>query len=105
MIVKATDAARRTFLGVEFVVLSHGVESMVTKMLYKPGDAPKTHRHPNEQSGYVLSGRYRIAIDSDVCEIGPGDSYTIPRNASHSIEVIDAGEVVDVFSPPRQDYL
>lgn len=34
-----------------------------------------------------------------------GDSYSIPANIEHSIEIIEAGQVVDVFTPIRQDYL
>ncbi len=105
MIVTSNEAQRRKFLGVDFVLLSHGPESMVTKMLYKKGDSPPLHTHPNEQSGYVVSGRYRIVIDGVPCEIGPGDSYSIPRDVAHGLEVIEPGEVVDFFSPPRKDYL
>jgi len=105
MIVKSEDGQGRTFLGVDFVLLSHGPESMVTKMLYKRGDCPPLHKHPNEQSGYVVSGRYRITIGDRASEIGPGDSYTIPRGVEHSVEIIEPGEVLDVFSPPRKDYL
>lgn len=105
MIVKSTEAQGRSFLGVDFVLLSHGPESMVTKMLYKKGDNPPTHTHPNEQSGYVISGEYRIVIDSVAYNIGPGDSYSIPRDIAHRIEIIEPGEVLDFFSPPRKDYL
>jgi quercetin dioxygenase-like cupin family protein len=105
MIVKSNEAQRRSFLGVDFVLLSHGPESMVTKMLYKKEDNPPLHKHPNEQSGYVISGTYRIIIDNVGCEIGPGDSYSIPRDLEHSIEIIESGEVLDFFSPPRKDYL
>ena len=62
MIVKSEDARRRSFLGVDFVLLSHGAESMVTKMLYKKEDDVPLHRHPNEQSGYVISGKYRLSL-------------------------------------------
>ena len=34
-----------------------------------------------------------------------GDSYAIPGNTPHSFEVMESGEVVDVFTPPREDYL
>ena len=105
MIVKSNEALRRSFLGVDFVLLSHGPESMVTKMLYKKDDNPPLHKHPNEQSGYVISGKYRIIIDNVGSEIGPGDSYSIPRDVEHSIEIIEPGEVLDFFSPPRKDYL
>lgn len=105
MIVKSENAQSRNFLGVDFILLSHGAESMVAKMLYKKEDNVPFHVHPNEQSGYVISGRYRIVFGNNDQVIGPGDSYTIPRNVEHRIEIIDAGEVVDVFSPPRKDYL
>jgi len=105
MIVKSNDAQKRSFLGVDFVLLSHGPESMVTKMLYKKGDQPPLHRHSNEQSGYVISGQYRIIIDHVAYVLCPGDSYTVPRDVEHSMEIIEPGEVLDFFSPPRKDYL
>jgi len=105
MIVKSQDGKRKNFYGVDFIVLSHGPESMVTKMLYKFEDKVPFHNHPNEQSGYVLSGKYRIKFSGYDQEIGPGDSYSIPVNVEHSIEIIKAGEVLDFFTPPREDYL
>lgn len=104
MIVTSKNAQRRNFLGVDFVLLSHGPESMVAKMLYKSGDNVPFHKHPNEQSGYVISGSYRIVFGDNNQLIGPGDSYTIPRDLEHRIEIIEPGEVLDVFSPPRMDY-
>jgi len=105
MVVKSNDAQKRSFLGVDFVLLSHESESMVTKMLYKKEDKPPIHTHPNEQSGYVISGKYKIIIDNIEYLICQGDSYTIPRDVEHSIVIIEPGEVLDVFSPPRNDYL
>ena len=105
MIVRSEEAQKRTFLGVDFVLLSHGPESMVTKMLYKKEDAPPSHKHSNEQSGYVISGEYWIIIGNSRHRIGPGDSYSIPRDVKHRIEIIVPGEVLDVFCPPRTDYL
>lgn len=105
MIVTSNEAQKRSFLGVDFVLLSHGPEAMITKMLYKSGDKPPLHKHPNEQSGYVISGRYVVTVDGSKREIGPGDSYSIPRDVMHTIEIIEPGEVLDIFSPPRLDYL
>lgn len=105
MIVKSEDAQKRNFLGVEFVLLSHGPETMVAKMFYKAENNLPKHSHPNEQSGYVISGKYRIFFGDTDQIIGAGDTYTIVRNIEHSIEIIVPGEVIDVFSPPREDYL
>jgi len=105
MIVTSKEAQKRNFLGVDFVLLSHGLETMVAKMLYKKEDNVLFHKHPNEQSGYVISGKYRIVFASYDQVIGPGDSYSIPRDVEHRIEIIEPGKVLDVFSPPRQDNL
>lgn len=105
MIVTSAEAKKRSFLGVDFVLLSHGRESMVAKMLYKKEDNVPFHKHPNEQSGFVISGKYRIIFGENDQVIAAGDSYTIPRDVDHRIEIIEPGEVIDVFSPPRKDYL
>jgi len=105
MITKKKDALKRTFYGVNFVLLSHGPESMVSKMLYKANDNVPSHAHPNEQSGYVLSGKYRIKFSDFDQSLEEGDTYSIPANVEHSIEIIVPGEVIDFFTPPREDYL
>lgn len=105
MITKAGEAVRRQFHGVDLEVLSHGPLTMVTRMLYKSGDRVPTHSHPNEQSGYVLSGRYIVTIGGDTHELKSGDSYTVPAGVEHELVIAEEGLVLDVFSPPRVDYL
>ena len=78
---------------------------MVTKMNYKLGDEVPPHSHPNEQSGYVISGEYIIEFNENKEILKSGDSYCIPENVEHKWRVIKAGEVIDVFTPPRKDYL
>jgi quercetin dioxygenase-like cupin family protein len=78
---------------------------MITKMLYKPGDRVPLHSHPNEQSGYVLHGKYEIVFSDYDQEIVPGDSYSMPGNVPHSLEIVGAGEVLDLFTPTREDFL
>ncbi len=105
MIVKSKNTKHREFKGVKFEVLASGEKSMVTKMNYKIGDKVPLHTHPNEQAGYVISGKYIIHY-ADIKEtLKQGDSYCIPENVEHSWEVITEGEVIDVFTPPRKDYL
>jgi len=105
MIVKSENAKNRQFKGVSFDVLAVGQKSMVTRMNYSVGDNVPLHSHPNEQSGYVISGKYRIKFQNINEILYPGDSYVIPENVEHSWEVIEGGEVIDTFVPPRLDYL
>ena len=105
MIVKSKNSKHREFKGVNFEVLATGAKSMVTKMNYKTGDKVPLHAHPNEQTGYVISGKYIIQYGQIKESLQEGDSYCIPENVEHSWEVITEGEVIDVFTPPRADYL
>lgn len=105
MITKKENAKSRQFKGVSFDVLAVGEKSMVTKMNYKVGDRVPPHAHPNEQSGYVISGKYRIVYQEEDEILTSGDSYSIPENIVHTWEVIEGGEVIDVFTPFRTDYL
>ena len=56
-------------------------------------------------SGYVISGKYKLKFGGEEYVLTEGDTYSIPADVEHSIEIMEAGEVVDVFSPIRQDYL
>jgi len=104
MITKKENARKREFKGISFDVLAIGQKTMITKMNYKIGDQVPFHAHPNEQSGFVISGKYRIKYQDWNEMICSGDSYSIPENIEHSLEVLEAGEIIDVFTPPRQDY-
>ena len=104
-VVKKEDAVKKQFLGVDFEVLAVGEESMVTKMLFKASDFAPFHKHPNEQNGYVVSGRYKLIFNDHEYIITNGDSYSIPANMEHSMDIIELGEIIDVFTPVRQDYL
>lgn len=105
MIVKSENAKNRQFKGVSFDVLAVGQKSMVTRMNYRVGDKVPLHSHPNEQSGYVISGKYRIKYQNINEILNFGDSYSVPENVEHSWEVLEDGEVIDTFIPPRLDYL
>lgn len=104
-IVQKENSVKKQFLGDHFEVLAIGKESMVTKMLYKKSDSVPFHKHPNEQNGYVITGQYKLRYDQKEYILAKGDSYSIPANMEHAMEIIEAGEVIDVFTPVRQDYL
>ena len=103
-IVTQPQAQPRSFLGIRFELLATGQQSMITKMLYADGDEVAQHAHPNEQAGYIVSARVRLTVAGEQHELGPGDSYVIPADVLHSLTVLSAGDVVDVFTPPREDY-
>ncbi len=104
-VVKKEGAIKKVFKGVNLDSLAVGEKSMVTKMNYVKGNYASSHKHPNEQSGYVISGRHILTLDGTTYELTAGDTYAIPSNIEHSFEVLEDGEVIDVFTPIREDYL
>ena len=109
IVVHKKDALKKVFKGVSLDSLAIGEKSMVAKMNYVKGNFATTHQHPHEQCGYVISGEYRLKVEIPEENIDillhAGDSYAIPGNTPHSFEVIEGGEVVDVFTPQREDFL
>ena len=103
-VVTATAAKQRNSFGVSFDLLAIGPQSMITKMRYRKENVIPFHAHPNEQSGYLLSGRIRVLTRNSRHELAPGDTYAIPANVEHSIEIIEAAEEIQMFTPPREDF-
>jgi quercetin dioxygenase-like cupin family protein len=103
-VVKSTEAKPRKSFDVAFDLLAIGPQSMITKMHYRPGNCIPFHAHPNEQSGYIASGRTRVLTRDSEHELESGDSYVIPANVEHSIEIIEATEEIQVFTPPREEF-
>jgi quercetin dioxygenase-like cupin family protein len=103
-VVKSTESKPRTSFGVAFELLATGPMSMLTKMHYRKENVIPFHSHPNEQTGYLLSGRIRVLTRDFRSDLGPGDSYSIPANVEHSIEILEPADEVQVFTPPREDF-
>ncbi len=62
------------------------------------------HAHPNEQLIYIVSGEIALTVDDDNYTLRTGDSIMIPGGAEHQASAPVASEVLDVFTPARDDY-
>ena len=63
------------------------------------------HRHVAEQLGLVIRGNVRFTIDGETRELGPGGTWRIGSNLPHDVVTgPDGAVVIDVFSPPRDDW-
>lgn len=63
------------------------------------------HSHDHEQVSYVVSGALRFRVAGEETLVRAGEALQIPSWAEHSVEVVEDSEVIDVFSPIRQDWL
>jgi quercetin dioxygenase-like cupin family protein len=77
---------------------------MICRFDLEEGVEIPEHSHPQDQAGYVVSGRIRISVGGESCDLGPGDTYSAPSGAVHSALALERTVVVDTFSPPREDY-
>lgn len=91
--------------GVTRQVLADHPDMMVVCFRFTEGAEGKLHNHPHVQSTFVKSGRFRFSLDGQETEYGPGDSFVIPSNAVHGCVCLDAGELLDCFTPRRDDFL
>ncbi len=63
------------------------------------------HAHENEQLGICLSGSVTFRVGDETRELGAGGTWNIPPNVPHEVHVgPDGAVVIDVFSPPREDW-
>jgi quercetin dioxygenase-like cupin family protein len=69
------------------------------------GSKMPEHRHPQDQSVYILDGKMRLIVDGVPHELTTGDSFYLASNIPHGVETIENTRVLDTFSPPRDDYL
>lgn len=85
-----------------------GERMMLTHVYLKKGCVVPTHSHENEQFTYILEGALRFWIGEDGAEtfvLGPGEVLVIPPNVPHKAEAVENTLDVDVFCPPRQDWI
>lgn len=81
---------------------------MMVKLYLKKGAYVGTHSHPNEQFTYMLEGRVLFRYGKDLeheAEVGPGDILHLPANIPHNALCLEDAVDLDVFTPPRADWL
>ena len=91
--------------GVNYKTLSYGSKTSLSEFRLAKGSIVPNHKHPHEQTGYMISGRMTFTIDGKNFNAEPGDSWCIPSNVEHGVEVHEDSIVIEVFSPVREDYL
>ena len=91
--------------GVKFVSLVNGKKTHLTEFRLEKGSKIPLHSHHQEQTGYLVSGKLTFTIEGETIEAEPGDGWNIPGHVEHGVDVLEDALVIEVFSPPREDYL
>ena len=86
----------------QFVV---GENVMVARVLMKKGCIVPLHSHHNEQISYILEGALKFWIDGREITVNAGEVLTIPPNMPHKAEAMSDTVDLDIFNPPREDWM
>ena len=85
-----------------------GERVMLAQVFLRKGCMVPRHQHVHEQFTCVLSGALKFWIGDDEGEertVGPQEVLHLPSNVWHRAEALEETMVLDVFSPPREDWL
>ena len=82
-----------------------GAHQMLAQTYLKQGALVPMHAHPSEQMTYVRQGALRFRVEDEEIVVREGEVLHIPANARHQAEALDDTFQLDIYSPPRQDWL
>lgn len=91
--------------GVTREVLADHPDLMVVAFRFDAGGEGALHSHPHVQATHVAAGRFAFVVADEEREVGPGDSFVIPSGAVHGCRCLEAGLLIDTFTPRRDDFL
>jgi quercetin dioxygenase-like cupin family protein len=78
---------------------------MMVKVNFSKGAIGILHHHPHAQSSYVVNGIFEVTIGEEKMILKQDDGFFAPPNTIHGVVCIEAGVILDVFSPVREDFL
>jgi len=82
-----------------------GEKVMVLNLTLSKGAVVGEHHHPHEQVSYILSGALEFEINGEKRVVHSGEGVVLPSNIPHAVVALEETQVLDVFSPPREDFL
>ncbi|HEY5254974.1 MAG TPA: cupin domain-containing protein [Acidobacteriaceae bacterium] len=82
-----------------------GDRSMLARIILRKGSIVPLHSHDNEQITYVLDGALKFLIDGKELIVRSEEILVIPSNLPHSAEALEDTVDLDIFCPPREDWI
>ncbi|HYC30342.1 MAG TPA: cupin domain-containing protein [Chitinophagaceae bacterium] len=91
--------------GVKRKIMSHDEKLMLVRVQFEKGGVGTLHQHYHRQITHVESGVFEVQIDGRKKVLRAGDVYYIPPHVMHGCVCLEAGVLIDVFSPMREDFI
>ena len=90
--------------GLRRQVMSYSPAMMLVRHTMTKGWVGARHSHPHEQMVYIVSGHIRFEHPGGIFEARTGDSFLLPGDVEHQASALEDSEVLDIFTPMREDY-
>jgi quercetin dioxygenase-like cupin family protein len=91
--------------GIKRKIMAYDERLMVVKVAFETGGIGTVHQHHHTQITHVESGVFEVEIDGEKQMLKSGDVFFIPSNIWHGAVCMEAGVLIDVFSPMREDFI
>ena len=82
-----------------------GAGAMLARIVLERGATVPEHSHHNEQISYILEGALRFWVGGEEKIVRAGEVLVIPPHVPHSAEALEHTVDLDIFTPPRQDWI
>jgi quercetin dioxygenase-like cupin family protein len=90
--------------GLSRQVLAYSGKLMLVRHLMEKGWVGARHSHSHEQLVYIVRGHIQFKAGDKTFDARGGDSFVVPGGIEHQANALQESEVLDVFTPVREDY-
>ncbi|MCW1734862.1 cupin domain-containing protein [Anaerorudis cellulosivorans] len=91
--------------GMQRMILGYDDRIMMVKMHFDAKAEGSMHTHPHSQCTYIIRGKFVFTIGDETKTVSAGDALYMAPDVLHGVTCIEEGELIDVFSPTREDFL
>ena len=91
--------------GIQRKILGYDDRLMLVRVKFTKGTEAPSHQHPHSQASFIAKGKFKAQIGDQICILSAGDGFYVPPEVIHSVTAMEDGEIIDSFSPVREDFL
>ena len=91
--------------GVQRRILAYGRDAMCVENTFETGGVGAMHCHPHTQITYVVSGAFEFTVDGETHTVRAGDTILKEDGVEHGCVCTEAGVLLDIFTPMREDFV
>ena len=91
--------------GVTRQVMAYDGQLMLVKVKFETDAVGAPHAHYHSQASYIASGKFEVTVGDEKQILAAGDGFYVEPDLVHGVVCLEAGIIIDTFSPMRADFL